>query len=142
MSNEAFENYVIAMRISGSEGSSKRKEKGAQLKNLTHTLQHACHPKMVDFMEYIHLSHQSQDEMTPEDEDVLYDADAIAKWSEWWEMLKSDNNWYSSRILVLIDAFNKWRDLDPLYSVIIFGESVYFLDIVQIAFAAMYEPVQ
>ena len=57
-------------------------------------------------------------------------------------MLKRDNNWQSSRILALIDAFNKQRDLDPSCSVIVFDESVYFLDIVQIAFVAMYEPVE
>lgn len=142
MSNEAFDTYTIAVRISKSEGSNKPKEKGTQFKSLTHALQHACHPKMVDLMEYIRFSHQNQDDITSEDEDVLYDADAIAKWTEWREMLKSDNNWHSSRILALIDAFNMRRDLDPSCSVIIFDESVYFLDIVQIAFAAMYEPVE
>jgi SNF2 family DNA or RNA helicase len=142
MSNEAFEKYTIGMRISRSECKSKGKEQGGRLKSLTHALQHAYHPKMVELMEEIRFSQQKLGSMTSEAADVLHDVDAIAKWTEWREMLKSDNNWHSSRILALIDAFNKQRDLDPSCSVIVFDESVYFLDIVQIAFAAMYEPVE
>jgi len=48
----------------------------------------------------------------------------------------------SSRITGLINLFNERRDIDPTSSVLIFDKSVYFLDIVQIAFTNMYDPVE
>jgi SNF2 family DNA or RNA helicase len=48
----------------------------------------------------------------------------------------------SSRIEALIDVFNRHHDEDPECSVIVFDESVYFLDIVQIAFRMTVDPIE
>jgi SNF2 family DNA or RNA helicase len=89
-------------------------------------------------MEFIRFDTSRDDE---ENNDTLYDPAEISYWSKWRENLKVGDKWWSSRIQAIIDAFNKQRDLDPHCSVIIFDESVYFLDIVQIAFKSMDEPV-
>jgi SNF2 family DNA or RNA helicase len=59
---------------------------------------------------------------------------------KWRDEIKFGDNWKSSRIIKIIDVFNEFRDKDPDCSVIIFDESVYFLDIVEIAFSNMFEP--
>ena len=74
--------------------------------------------------------------------DQLTDSENLLLWSNWQKQLELNRKWYSSRIQAVIDEFNRSRDLDPDCSVVIFDESVYFLDIVQIAFAAMDDPVE
>lgn len=138
LSNQCFEKYQKAISIASSDPSSRRD--GTAFKSLTHALQHACHPKLVELMQFIRL--EEQKDRSDEEEDVLHNAAAITHWTHWRENLKTDKAWRSSRINAIIDAFNKQRDLDPDCSLIIFDESVYFLDIVQIAFEAMYDPVE
>lgn len=133
-SNTAFQEYQIA---SGQDAEI------APFKSLTQALQHARPPELVDLMESIRLwqQEQKQDHLA-EDEDVLYYANAIAMWTDWRQRLAEDNKRRSSRIEALIDIFNARRDTDPSCSVVIFDEGVYFLDIVEIAFAAMFDPVK
>ncbi|KAH3951816.1 hypothetical protein HBH53_059490 [Parastagonospora nodorum] len=147
ISNDTFETYQTAMRIASTEKKSRSKKQSPPFKSLTHALQHACHPRLVELMDFIRYSDEEKKrerrgEPTGEDADILYDAEHIAKWSEWRESLKANNNWESSRITAIIDAFNECRDRDPDCSVIIMDESVYFLDVVQIAFEAMYDPIE
>jgi SNF2 family DNA or RNA helicase len=108
-------------------------------KRLTLAMQYAMHPAMVLIM---HISRnplaKGNDQASA---DVLYEAKDIERWTAWREELKKADNWKSSRITALIDIFNDRRDIDPACSVLIFDESVYFLDIVQIAFENMYDPV-
>jgi SNF2 family DNA or RNA helicase len=92
----------------------------------------------MDLMGFVRFSYHD----SSEEDDVLYDATEVEEWATWRDTLKADENWRSSRITALIKVFNQQRDLDPYCSVIIFDESVFFLDIVQIAFANMYEPVE
>ncbi|MCJ1435725.1 hypothetical protein MMC27_005100 [Xylographa pallens] len=107
-------------------------------KHLTSAMQHAMHPAMVLIM---HLARDSLANGNDPSADVLYEAEDIKKWTAWREELKKEDNWKSSRIMALIDILNERRDIDPACSILLFDESVYFLDIVQIAFEKMYDPV-
>ncbi|KAJ4373383.1 hypothetical protein N0V83_003678 [Neocucurbitaria cava] len=139
-SNATFDIYQKAINIKAKEGKGKGQKRGTAFKSLRLALQEACHPNLVSLM--AHLRREEQKDQIDEEDDVLYDAESIKEWETWRERLKENSNWQSSRINALIDVFNKQRDLDPKCSVIIFDESVYFLDIVQIAFESMYEPVE
>lgn len=139
-SNDAFDKYETAIRIAASTPGTSLEERSKAFKSLTHALQYACHPKLVELMKFIRS--EGQRENSDEDDDVLHDAAAIKHWTAWRENLKTDDAWKSSRVDALIDIFNEQRDLDPSCSVVIFDESVYFLDIVQVAFESMYEPIK
>lgn len=111
----------------------------AQWRYLTQATQHAFHPEMVQIMQFARNPLLLGDGASA---DILMDHTTIRRWQNWREMLGKDRNWESSRITALIDAFNERRDTDPDCSVLVFDESAYFLDIVQVAFSAMYEPVE
>jgi SNF2 family DNA or RNA helicase len=108
-------------------------------KQLTWAVQFTMHPAMTRIMHLVRNPlAQGNDEASA---DVLHESKDIQNWITWREELKKDDQWKSSRIMALIDVFNEQRDIDPACSVLIFDESVYFLDIVQIAFENMYDPV-
>jgi SNF2 family DNA or RNA helicase len=141
-SNHNFDKYQRIMRMNSKDavqipGQSKKLQ---PWKYLTRALQHACHPRMVDIMHFARNQFATNDDEA--DADRLYEAEDIEKWLAWREELTKDDNWKSSRVTAIIDTFNKQRDLDPFCAGLIFDESVYFLDIVQIAFSQMYDPVE
>jgi SNF2 family DNA or RNA helicase len=72
--------------------------------------------------------------------DVLSEAKEIEEWVLWREEIERNENWRSSRIETIIDIFNQFRDKDPDCSVIIFDDSIFFLDIIEVAFSQMFEP--
>lgn len=101
-------------------------------KSLTHALQLACHPRMVELMASIRTADEQARNplLVDEDDDILSNSNAIAIWSKWRSTLELDNNWRSSRITTIIDIIHRQRDLDPESCFVIFDESVFFLDIV------------
>jgi SNF2 family DNA or RNA helicase len=108
-------------------------------KSLMKAFHHSRHPKLVDIMKFTRFSVTRANDST---DDVLYTKEDIEKWEQWRDDLRRATNWQSSCIQALIDIFNRLRDLDPDSCVIILDESVYFLDIVQIAFDSMHDPVE
>lgn len=138
-SNECFRKYQAAIQIASSERP-KDQDPGTAFKSLTHALQHACHPQLVDLMQFVRS--EGQGKKTDEEDDVLHNPATIAHWIKWRDNLKENESWRSSRIDALIDVFNKHRDLDPSCSFVVFDESVYFLDVVQIALENTYEPIK
>jgi SNF2 family DNA or RNA helicase len=131
---------MIIVNIGSKDGVKARGQGDFQpWKRLTLALQSAMHPALVPIMKFSRKSLvMDNDEASA---DVLYEAEDIEKWTAWREELKRGDTWKSSRITALIDTFNRCRDIDPTCSVLIFDESVYFLDIVEIAFGKMYDPV-
>jgi SNF2 family DNA or RNA helicase len=141
-SNYHYDKYMQIVNMKSSKDTVRilNLDKLLPWRHLTQAMQYACHPAMVLIMHLVRnpMGEDNDQELA----DVLYEAEDIEEWMAWRENLKIDNNWKSSRITAIIDVFNKVRDLDPSSSVIIFDESVYFLDIVEIAFSNMYEPVE
>lgn len=90
-----------------------------------------CHPMRKLIMHIANNPLANDDDQATAD--LLFEADDIEAWSAWKEKLKEGENWRSSRITALIDVLNACRDADPDCSVLVFDESVYFLDIVQTA---------
>jgi SNF2 family DNA or RNA helicase len=60
---------------------------------------------------------------------------------QWRADLEKDENWRSAAIMTIIRLVNYYRDADPSSKFIIFHPYVYFLDIVEIAFRKMSEPI-
>ena len=87
-----------------------------------------CHPMRKLIMHIANNPLANDDDQATAD--LLFEADDIEAWSAWKEKLKEGENWRSSRITALIDVLNACRDADPDCSVLVFDESVYFLDIV------------
>jgi hypothetical protein len=91
MSNKCYNAYVTAERKAASEASlgggssAKGKKQGPPSKSLTQALQHASHPSLVELMGVIRPQHDDQEDN--EDNDQLYDAEAIAQWTAWRECL-------------------------------------------------------
>jgi SNF2 family DNA or RNA helicase len=106
---------------------------------LTLAIQHACHPALETIMHLVKTPDAELDEDLAAG-DVLSEAKDIAEWVVWKEEIERNENWRSSRVNIIIDIFNEFRDKDPDCSVIVFDESVYFLDIVEVAFSKMFEP--
>lgn len=130
-----FETYTTIMGMKASD-----RDELQPWKHLTKALQYACHPALVDIM------HLARDPRAEDDDgafaDVICKAEDAEKWTAWREQIEKDDSWRSSRVTALIDLFNVSRDIDPACSVLIFDESVYFLDIVEVAFRRMYDPVE
>ncbi|RDL39911.1 uncharacterized protein BP5553_04251 [Venustampulla echinocandica] len=105
---------------------------------LTRALQHAMHPALVLIMHLMKPATRNDQAAA----DQLFEKKEIEEWTAWRETLTHGDKWKSSRIIALVDVFNKRRDLEPDCGVLVFDESVYFLDIVQIAFESMYDPIR
>jgi SNF2 family DNA or RNA helicase len=135
-----FEKYMTIVNINSKDA--VQPQGGNNLppwKRLTWAMQYAMHPALALIMHIARYPHEKDNDQASAD--ILYEAKDIEKWTAWRDELKQGDNWKSSRITALIDIFNERRDIDPTCSVLIFDESVYFLDIVQIAFEKMYDPV-
>ena len=91
-SNEKFETYKTAMRIAASE-----RKKDPPYKSLIHALQLACHPKLVELMQFISFQDVSRKRPSDYEEDVLYEAEDIARWSAWRQNLRDTGSWISYR---------------------------------------------
>lgn len=61
---------------------------------------------------------------------------------DWEAKLSKANIWRSRRIDQLLRVYDRCRDVDPECKVLIFDESVLFLDIVEVAFNNMDQPQQ
>ncbi|CAG8955736.1 hypothetical protein HYFRA_00011002 [Hymenoscyphus fraxineus] len=136
-SNSHYESYQHILRM--------KKKKAPEYKNtyplaeLMQASQEACHPSLVKIMSLIRPSFADEGDASY---DVIKDVGKIEAWKKWKESMSINDRWRSSRIDELINTFNFRRDQDPGCSTLIIDESVYFLDIVQIAFENMDEPVK
>lgn len=71
------------MRIAASE-----RKKDPPYKSLIHVLQYACHPKLVELMEFISIQNGDKFIPTEDKEEVLHNADDIIKWNNWRQDLR------------------------------------------------------
>lgn len=60
----------------------------------------------------------------------------------WRGRLAEDWNWRSPRVDIIIDTVNRHRDWRPDDSFVIMDESVFFLDILEIALSNMFDPIK
>lgn len=81
--NEKFATYQTAMRIAASE-----RKKDPPYKSLIHALQYACHPKLVELMEFISIQNGDKVIPTEDEEEVFHNADDIIKWNNWRQDLR------------------------------------------------------
>ena len=110
----------------------------SSMSGLVRAQQHAYHPAMTLIMKHVRLTANGVDE----DETVDHNSEDWLWWRQWRENLRQDRNWESSRVSAITNEFNRMRFTDPHGSVVIFSESIYFLDIVEIALANTEDPVQ
>ncbi|KAF5603649.1 global transactivator [Fusarium pseudocircinatum] len=132
LSNESFQEFK---RISKSESET------AGWKHLAVAHQYSYHPMLAELksdglaLELAMCGDQAADVIEQGDEIAT---DHLIKWRE---RLEVDENWLSRRVEVVLDVVYQHIDRHPDHSFLIVDESVYFLDILAIAFKKAYEPV-
>ncbi|KAK0125596.1 hypothetical protein ONS95_000396 [Cadophora gregata] len=131
-----YSKYITIINAnSGSDGVGEFSPWG----RLTLALQAACHPALEKIMNLVKNPDAELDGDLAA-VDAFSEAKEIEQWVRWKEEIEKNENWRSSRIDAIIDILNEFRDKDPTFKVIIFDESVYFLDIVEVALSNMFEP--
>lgn len=102
----------------------------------------ASHPRLPELIQSIRvdavLSGDEGNEIiegrfTPEEQEI---------YSKWSQELGKDSDWKSSRILALVSIIERCTTRDRKCKIVIIDESIYFLDIVQIALQNMKEPIE
>ncbi|KAF5530049.1 global transactivator [Fusarium mexicanum] len=132
LSNESFQEFK---RLS------KSRSKAAGWKHLVAAHQYSYHPMSVELesdglaLELAMRGKQATDEIEQGGEA------ATEQLINWRERLEADENWLSRRVEVILDVIRQHIDIYPDHSFLIVDESVYFLDILAIAFKKAYEPV-
>ncbi|KAF5663333.1 global transactivator [Fusarium denticulatum] len=132
LSNESFQEFK---RISKSES------KATSWKHLVAAHQYSYHPMLVELksdglaLELAIFGNQAADLIEEGDET------ATGRLSKWRERLERDENWLSRHVEVVLDVVRQHIDRYPDHSFLIVDESVYFLDILAIAFKRAYELV-
>jgi hypothetical protein len=88
---QSIRQVQIAVRLSAEQKGSEKKSQ--PFKSLLKALQHACHRDLVELMDFIRHKNGDEDKIGPseEEDDPLWDAEAIEKWTSWRETLKNDN---------------------------------------------------
>lgn len=154
-SNRAFKAYKQALdaartqsrgNAQGGSGTGTRSggnhDSMSKWSNLVKAQQHAYHPLLVEIM---HLERDAllaginNDEAADNPASNGKEAQKLLK--RWRKKLQKDENWRSARVDAVIDVFNRHRDMRPYDAVLIVDESVFFLDILEIALENMAEPV-
>jgi len=137
-SNKKFADYEKAI----SDTERHKKLSDAQSKLLEAAQHYANHVDLVKIMPFIRVTATGE---TIDSDNAAF-MEALEDWKETLAIdnaiLDTDNAWYSSKIEDLIDVYNIRRDTDSECSVLIFDENVFFLDIIEVAFANMADPVK
>jgi SNF2 family DNA or RNA helicase len=120
---------------------SRPDSKTAGWKHLVTAQQYSYHPMLVELkferraLERAMRRNEAVDVIEQGDEAAT---DQLVKWRE---RLEADENWLSPRVQMVLDVVYRHQDRFPDHSFLIVDESVYFLDILAIAFKKAYEPV-
>lgn len=151
MSNACFKEHRDSMAFRGKDKkkstkmskSEKKKSKdviGAAWAALVKAQQEANHPMLTEIMrlERDSLLHGIQHE---ESLDAVHEEDDEEMLLEWRDKLKRDEKYRSARVDAVLDVINRHRDVRPTDTFLLLDESVYFLDIIEIAISEMYEPL-
>ncbi|KAF5700423.1 global transactivator [Fusarium mundagurra] len=132
LSNESFQLF---------KRFSRPDSKTAGLKHLVAAHQYSYHPMLVELrFERLALELAMRQNQAI---DVIEQGDEVATGQlvKWRERLEADENWLSPRVEMILDVVYQHRDRYPDHSILIVDESVFFLDILAIAFKKAYEPV-
>lgn len=138
ISNIHFKRYLKSVRKNRETGS--RRELEVNWSALAKAQQQAYHPMLS---EILFLETKAQKKAADGDPmaDKLMNKKDLQKLSEWRDKLGRDGNWRSPRVMAIIDTIDTHRDMRkvPDDAFLIMDESVYFLDIVEIAVRNMHE---
>ncbi|KAL2016391.1 hypothetical protein VTK56DRAFT_3813 [Thermocarpiscus australiensis] len=108
---------------------------------LTLASQYAYHPMLPEIMHIEKKAFLAGMESDEAVDNVGSDKKTQEKLVQWRQRLAEGQSWRSARVDVIIDVVNRSRDVRPDDAVLIVDESVYFLDILEIAFRNTYDPV-
>ncbi|EPE32153.1 hypothetical protein GLAREA_07286 [Glarea lozoyensis ATCC 20868] len=133
-SNYHYGKYITAINIhSNDKGPGDGNNKMTPPRgHLAKASQHSYHPRLAEIMAKLKITTRKQGidnaveyEVTPEQAKAL---------SKCLKEIKKNNNWMSSRIMAKIEAFDFFRQKDPSTNLLIIAESVFYLEIVAVAF--------
>lgn len=98
---------------------------------LTRASQYAYHPLLADVIE-LEKTALNKDLRGEEELDLTEEERKVLR--QWRAKLRKNQQWRSGRVDAIVNLFRKIQEEQPDAAVLIMDESVYFLDIVQIAF--------
>lgn len=149
-SNEAFKEFKKSLGPekppgaggASSSNSGRTKQKLAGFASLFQAMQQTNHPKLIDIMaiERKSIVKNSIMQDVPDASLALDDDDEEALLA-WRTELAQDRAWRSSRVDTIVDIVNRHRDWRTEDAFVVMDESVFFLDILDIAFTNMHEPL-
>ena len=112
---------------------------------LVQAQQHAQHKDLVQIMSLerkaFHRRNKASVGTIAANVDDEEDEEDHKKLKKWQQAIRQGHNYRSPRVNVIIDLINKIRDQRPDDAILVFDESVYFLDILAVALEKMHEPV-
>lgn len=127
---------VVTGRQTAAACAESKAKNNAKWSSFMEAQQHASHPELVTLMASVYVPRQYKMDGEASGDRINHARDH-EEWDTWKHDLRQDCRWTSTRILAIIDKYTQMRDLDPQSNFLIFSESVYFLDILEIAFEEM-----
>lgn len=145
-SNAAFEDWKNSLS-SAKDGKKKKigfrpskDQASTNWASLVKAQQYANHPKLVEIMSYEREALVASIE-SDVNLDAVLDEEAEQVLANWRNSLREDENYRSTRIDAVIDIIDQHRDRRPHDAFLIVDESVFFLDILEIAISCMDPPI-
>lgn len=144
-SNAAYQEYQKTLGASfddaayGKRGEGERRQ--VKWSAMVKATQIAFHPTIPRIMELVRKSIVANKEAGMGLEAVQLSEEEQKEYDGWRATIKEGDNCRSARVDVIIDIVNRTRDRCPGDAILILDESTFFLDILEVACAHMFEPV-
>lgn len=142
-SNEEYDKYLRYQHMSkkkdanmSDKAKADRKKAGfGALMAATHWANHPLLKEILRFEREARKADQPDRQLVLTEEQKEY-------LEAWRGRLAEDWNWRSPKVDIIVDTVNRHRDWRPGDSFVIMDESVFFLDIVEIALSNMFDPIK
>lgn len=138
-SDSAFSPYHASIHASKGQGGAPSE---GHFGLLVRALQYAAHPGLTKIMKWErHQRLQAQTKSDGGNDEMLLSEEDEEVLERWREEMRKNENWRSKRIDTILNIVNTHRDASPDDAIVILDESVFFLDLVQMALQCMHEPL-
>lgn len=142
-SNEEFAKYLRWQHMSKGKkakmsAKTRESEKNAGFGALILATHWTNHPSLRDIMRFEREAMKKGMDSADDLELSTHDQEFLQAWRGG---LAKDQNWRSPRVDIILDTVNRHRDWRPDDAFVIMDESVFFLDILEIALSNTFDPI-
>lgn len=144
-SNEQFSKYLKLQHMSKAKMSKQERkdQKLAGFGALMSATHWTNHPELKDIVQFERDPDQKTPNADEPDPSIMDLSEQVQEDLRAWRAEIAKNwNWRSPRVDCIVDTVNRHRDLYPDDVLVIMDESVFFLDIIEIALTKMFDPVR